>query len=144
MEVAVATALLTLGVSLVGTVVFQVLGAQSSWQDEMVATKDLRHVGSWFGGDVLNTDTTNLVLDDPPVITAMLTTFDGDKITYSLSVPNLIRTYDDGVVVTQNILSSKAVSVAFSQSSADLVTLVLVVNAENGGTETLTLNTNLR
>ncbi len=74
----------------------------------------------------------------------MLTTFDGDEITYSLSVPNLIRAYDDGSVVTQNILSSKAVSVAFSQSSADLVTLVLVVNAEDGGTETLTLNTNLR
>ncbi len=48
MEVAIATALLSLGISLVGTAVFQVLGAQGNWQDEVVATKDLRHVGSWF------------------------------------------------------------------------------------------------
>ena len=144
MEVAVATALLSLGISLVGTVVFQVLGAQSSWQDDMVAAKDLRHVGSWISGEVLDTDTTNLVIDDPAVNTVMLTTFDGDQITYSLSVPNLIRAYDDGSVVTLNTRSSKAASVAFSQSSADLVTLVLVVKAKDGGNETITLNTNLR
>ena len=67
MEVAIATALLSLGISLVGTAVFQVLVAQGTWQDEVVATKDLRHVGSWFGGDVLNTKTTDLDSDVAPV-----------------------------------------------------------------------------
>ena len=143
MEVVVATALLTLGISLVGTVVFQVLGAQSSWQDDVVATKDLRHVGSWFAGDLLNTDTTDLNSGDPPVGNIMLTTFNGDQITYNVSGNNLTRVLDDGTTLYQNILSSKAVSVAFSRST-DLVTMVLVVKAEQGGTETLTLNTNLR
>ena len=143
MEVAIATALLSLGISLVGTAVFQVLGAQGSWQDGVVATKDLRHVGSWFGGDVLNSDSTNLVSNAPPVGTVMLTTFDGDQITYGASGNYLIRAFDDGTTVSQNTLSSKAVSVAFSRST-DLVTMVLVVQAENGGPETITLNTNLR
>ena len=143
MEVAIATALLSLGISLVGTAVFQVLSAQGSWQDDVVATKDLRHVGSWFAGDLLNTDTTDLINDAPPVDNIVLTTFNGDQITYNVSGNSLTRVFDDGTTLYQNILSSKAVSVAFSRST-DLVTMVLVVKAERGGTETITLNTNLR
>ncbi len=57
LEVAVGLSILSMGVGLIGTSVFQVLSIQRHWQDDRVATKDLRHIGSWFAGDALNAET---------------------------------------------------------------------------------------
>ena len=45
LETMVALGILSLGITLVGTGVFQTLSVQRYWQDQRVATKDLRHVG---------------------------------------------------------------------------------------------------
>ncbi len=57
LEIAVGLSILSMGVGLIGTSVFQVLSIQRHWQDDRVATKDLRHTGSWFAGDALNAET---------------------------------------------------------------------------------------
>ncbi len=46
LEIAVGLSILSLGVGLICNSVFQVLSIQRNWQDDRVATKDLRHTGS--------------------------------------------------------------------------------------------------
>ena len=48
-EVSVALAILSLGVGLIGTSIFQVFDIQRSWQDHRVASKDTRHAASTGG-----------------------------------------------------------------------------------------------
>ena len=60
-EVTVAVGILTLALALVGSSVFQSLSIERFWQDDVVATKELRHAGSWFAGDAMNAETTDLI-----------------------------------------------------------------------------------
>jgi prepilin-type N-terminal cleavage/methylation domain-containing protein len=53
-EVLVALGILAVAMGLIGNGFFQVFWFQTSFQDDVVATKDLRHAGSWFAGDALN------------------------------------------------------------------------------------------
>ena len=53
-EMLVALSILSAVVGMVGNGFFQVLSIQRFWKDGTVATKDLRHAGSWFAGDALN------------------------------------------------------------------------------------------
>ena len=144
LEVAVAMTLLTFAIGLVGTSVFQVLSGAEYWQSDVKATKDLRHAGSWFAGDVMsNSKSTDLVDGASAVSSVMFTTFTDDEITYSIAGNDLIRTFDDGVSVAQTTLSKQVVSVNFSLTG-DVVTFSLELPAAHGNTETITLNTHLR
>ena len=143
LETVVAISILTMGLGLVGTSVFQVLSASQFWQDDVAATKDLRHAGSWLAGDALNTKATDLI-DTVPAGDVKLTTFTGDEITYSVDVNNkLMRSFDDGVTVTAIPLATEVVSASFFQL-VDVLTFTLEVAADNGGTKTTILNTQLR
>ena len=55
-----AVGILTLAMGLVGRGVFQVLSIQRFWRDDVVATRELRHAGSWFAGDALNAEAIDL------------------------------------------------------------------------------------
>ncbi len=143
LETAVAMALLTMGITMVGSGVFQVLQSERFWEDRVLATRDLRHAGSWFAGDALSTKTTNLVDGDPAVNTVMLTTFAGDDITYSLSGQDLIRSHDNGSVVFMNRMATGVQTASYSLSS-DVLTVTWVVLTDGTNTKTLSLNTKLR
>jgi type II secretory pathway component PulJ len=45
-EAVIAVSILSLGVGLIGTTVFQVLAIQWFWQDDAVAQKETRHAAS--------------------------------------------------------------------------------------------------
>lgn len=137
-EISVAVAILSLGISLVGGAMFQVLAIQRFWEDDRIATKETRHAASWFAGDALETTATNLVDSAPGADTVTLTLDSGD-ITYSISGGSLIRQTSG----SSNIVAKDAVSVAFSLAG-NVLTFVLEVDGSRGATETLTLQNYLR
>lgn len=143
LEVAVALGIMSLAVGMVGTAIFQTQSIQRYWQDDAIATKDLRHSGSWLARDVLNAETTNLVDGNPPVNTVTVNWTDSASVShtaiYSLSGTTLMRNFD-GV---QNVLADRVVSVGFSLSSK-VLTFSLEVQSSRGGTETINLQTYLR
>ena len=59
-EAVIAVSILSAGVGLIGTSVFQVLAVQRYWQDDMVASKDARHAASWVAEDALKATGANL------------------------------------------------------------------------------------
>ncbi len=138
LEVAVATAILSLGVGLIGTSVFQVLSVQRFWQDDVLAVKESRHAASWFAEDALVAKGTNLVDGNSAVNTVTLTK-DGGNVTYEILGGNLVRQEGSD----QSILADNAVSVGFALSG-QTVTFTLEVPASRGSTETLSLQNYLR
>ena len=151
LEVAVGLSILSLGVGLIGTSVFQVLSIQRNWQDDRVATKDLRHTGSWFAGDALNAETVVIGgTPDEPTVTLSWSeivdnsipgspVFQSRSSVYSLEGDTLTRN-TDGIVTT---LADDVDSAVFSLSGR-VLTLDLTVNSGNGGTTLMTLQTYLR
>ncbi len=137
-EVSVALGILSLGLGLVGTSIFQVFDIQRSWQDQRVATKEVRHAASWFAGDVLKATATDLVDTDPPVDSVILTLGSGD-VTYRRSGDTLIRE----VGGNQNVIAKDVVSNGFSLD-AEVMTFTVEVAASGGNTETISLNSYLR
>ena len=142
LEIAVGLSILSLGVGLIGTSVFQVLSIQRHWQADRVATKDLRHTGSWFAGDALNAETV-VIGGTPEAPTVTLSWVDSSDVfhssIYSLDGDTLVRE-DDGIVTP---VAKGVVSAEFSLSG-QILTLELTVNSGNGGTTPLTLQTYLR
>jgi len=142
LEVAVGLSILSTGVVLIGTSVFQVLSLQRYWQDDRVATKDLRHTGSWFAGDALNAETV-VIAGTPEAPTVTLSWVDSSDVfhssVYSLDGDTLTRN-DDGIVTP---VAKGVVSAEFSLTGR-VLTLELTVNSGNGGTTPLTLQTYLR
>jgi hypothetical protein len=142
LEAAVGLSILSLGVVLIGTSVFQVLSIQRNWQDDRVATKDLRHTGSWFAGDALNAETV-VISGTPEAPTVTISWVDSSDVfhssIYSLDGDTLIRD-DDGIVTP---VAKSVVSADFSLSGR-VLTLDLTVNSGNGGTTLMTLKTYLR
>ena len=138
LEVSVALAILSLGVGLIGTSVFQVFDIQRSWQNQRVATKETRHAASWFAGDALKTTATNLVDQDPPVDSVILTLDSGD-VTYSRTGDTLTREADGN----QNIIAQEVVSNGFSLDG-EVLTFTVEVAAVGGNIETLNLQSYLR
>ena len=142
LEAAVGLSILSLGVVLIGTSVFQVLSIQRNWQDDRVATKDLRHTGSWFAGDALTAETV-VISGTPEAPTVTISWVDSSDVfhssIYSLDGDTLIRD-DDGIVTP---VAKSVVSADFSLSGR-VLTLDLTVNSGNGGTTLMTLKTYLR
>ncbi len=151
LEIAVGLSILSMGVGLIGTSVFQVLSIQRHWQDDRVATKDLRHTGSWFAGDALNAETVVFGgTPDEPTVTLSWSelvdnsipgspVFQSRSSVYSLDGDTLTRN-EDGIVTT---LADDVTSAVFSLSGR-VLTLELTVNSGNGGTTPMTLQTYLR
>ena len=142
-EVLVTVGILTLTLGMVGGGLFQSLSIERSWRDDVLATRELRRAGSWFAGDALNAEATDLIDGGGPVTSTALTWTDeagaNHTATYSLSGDNLVREYDG----LQLVVARRVVSLGFSQSGK-VLTLNLVVRAEEGGTESSTLETYLR
>lgn len=142
LETMVALGILSLGLTLIGNGVFQVLSIQRYWQDQHVATKDLRHVGSWFAGDALNAQSV-LIGGSPSGTNVTLSWTDSANVAhtavYSLSGGNLIRDFD-GV---SSILAQSVVSANWDLTG-NVVTMTLETEADGNTTETITLQTYLR
>ena len=135
--------ILTLALGTLGSGVFQVLSIQRYWQDDVVATKELRHAGSWFAGDALNAQTTDLIDGAPAVDAVTLSWADGDgnlhTASYELLEDILVRNFD-GV---PSHVGRKVVSVGFSLVG-NLLSFVLEVRADRGETDSISLQTYLR
>ena len=118
------------------------LSIQRNWQDDRVATKDLRHTGSWFAGDALNAETV-VISGTPEAPTVTISWVDSSDVfhssIYSLDGDTLIRD-DDGIVTP---VAKSVVSADFSLSGR-VLTLDLTVNSGNGGTTLMTLKTYFR
>jgi type II secretory pathway pseudopilin PulG len=142
-EVVVALGTLAMTFGMIGNSIFQALSIQRYWEDDAVATRDVRHAGSWFSGDALFADATSLVDGAAAVDNLTLNWTDGLGVVhtsvYAISGSNLTRT-TDGV---ENILSDRVVSADFSLSGKTL-TLQIEVVADRGGTESSTLQAYLR
>ena len=139
-EASVALAILSMGVGLVGTGIFQVLSIQRFWQDDQFATKENRHASSWFAGDALRTTATDLTPGAAAVDQVTLTT-GGAAVTYRKSGDTLLR--DEGSYT--NTIAREVVSTGFTLSTdSKVLTFTVEVNASAGNTETLSLQNYLR
>ena len=146
-EALVAVTLLTIVAVLASQATFQVLGLQRYWLQDMGAVRELRHAGSVFAGDALNTVTSTLVDLDPPVNTVALHWTDvagtGHVATYSLSgttTPYELERDFDGL---QSRLARRVESVAFSRSGRT-ITFTMESQASGTSTKSTTLTTFLR
>ncbi len=147
-ETLVGLVILVTCAGLVSSGLFQVFSFQTSYQDDVVATKDLRHVGSWFAGDALNATAALDGTGEPlacgqAATSASLTWNDTSAVahtsTYRVSGTSLERDLDGAV----STLARQVVSVGFSLCGK-LLTLNLAVEAQLGRTNNMTLQTYLR
>ena len=143
-EAIIAVGILTLGLALVGTTVFQSLAIERFWRDEVIAVRELRHASSRFAGDALYAETTSLGDGETAVNTVDLTWTDAGGAShtavYSVSGDNrLIRDLDG----TQSTLARGVVLAEFSLDGF-LLTFVLEIDADRGTTKTTSLQTYLR
>ena len=149
-EALVAVAILSLAMGVIGSGFSQVFSFQTSFKDDAVATKDLRHAGSWFAGDALNA---KIVLDNNgsplacgSAATSVTLTWSGSDGTvyssiYRVSGDSLERVYDGAA----NVLARRVVpnSIGFSLCG-NLLTMDLELEAEPETTEIISLQTYLR
>ena len=142
-EVVVVVGILTLAAGLVGSAVYQSLSVERTWRGDVVATKEWRHALSWFSVDATNAQTADLIDAAPPVSSVTLDWVDKDGTShtavYSLSGSALLRNLDGA----ENSVARRVVSAGFSLSGRFLI-LDLEVEAEQGGTESVSLQTYLR
>ena len=149
-EALVSVGLLAIVTGLVVTGTFQILSIQSTWRDDALATKELRHAGSWFAGDALNTASTSLAdLATSSTIKLEWTNVSSTTYVATYSVTGtspdlqLIRELSDGAVTTQLELARRVASWEFSRSGRT-ITLDLEVYAAGSETASSTLTTFLR
>lgn len=133
-EVLVTVGLLSITMSLMGGSIFQALGIVRFWQDDAIATKELRHAIMWFSRDAPNAQATDLVDGAPPVSSVSMSWTDKDGVPhtaiYSLVANRLVRNYDGNEITVARIVDS----VSFSRSGS-ILTLNLTVTASRDGTE---------
>ena len=143
-EALIAVGILTLGLGLVGSTVFQSLAVERFWRDDVIATKELRHADSRFAGDALYTEATSLVDGAAPVNTVDLTWTDTDGVShtavYSVTGDNRLVRDLNGM---QSTLARDVVQTGFSLNGR-LLTFDLEVEADRGTTKTSSLQTYLR
>lgn len=148
-EAAVALSILALGVVMVGQGIFQSLSVQRFWQRDVVATKDLRHATSYFAGDALHAQSTDLV-DGAPlapcadgVPCAELGWTDAAGIPhlaiYSLDANQLTRNFDGAT----NVIAPKVAEVSFTRTGS-VVSFSMRVEAQRGGFDNINLTAYLR
>ena len=143
LEVVIAVAIVTSGLGVVGTAIFQALSADESWRTNVVATQQSRNANSWFSGDALNAQTTDLVDGAPASGSVTLSWTGTDAVPhtaqYSVSGTDLIRAFD-GV---NTPVARTVVSAGFSISGS-ILTFNLDVDSGQGTTDSTSLQTHLR
>lgn len=143
LEMLVAVSILTSFAGLIGGSVYQVLSMERFWREEALATKELRRAGTWFSGDAVNAQQTDLVDGNPPADRVDLIWTGSDGVshtsTYGLFGDGLVRVFD-GVSVT---VARDVASVDFSLASG-LLTMALEVRSGPTDTESMSLRTYLR
>ncbi len=173
-ETLVALGIMGLGLGLVGSGIFQSLVIERVWVDDVIATRDIRHADSWLSEDALNAHevcdaVTKLKLtpgdgtvssitvvwyeftdpNDLPVTYCdgvLSANYTRHETTYVVVGTELQRiTVTDGLQIAQNSLTRRVVSAGFSISaSGDVLSFDLEVEAEEGGTDSTSLQTFLR
>lgn len=145
-EVIVAVSILTTVAVMVSTATFQIVSAQRTWRDNVLAVKDLRHAQSWFAGDAMNATVTSLA--DPAASTSVTlewaysptATHTAMYFLSGTSTPfQLVRRFDGNEIE----VARRVVSAGFSRSGKTL-TFDLDVQAADDQTNTSTLNTYMR
>ncbi len=139
-ELLVSLSILGISMGLIGAGIFQAFALERTWSDDVVATREVRHATSWFAGDALNAQQTNLVDGAAPVSSATLTwTSQGEvshAATYSLSSDaTLIRDFDGSKIT----VARKVLSAQFSREGS-VLKLTLEVQAAAGETELKSLD----
>ena len=159
-EAVIAVGILTLGLGLVGSTVFQSLAIERFWRDDVIAVKDLRHAGSRFAGDALYAETISLGDGaEANAVTLAWTDAGGAPHTAAYSVfydsdfddYRLIRVIDGSLV--QSVLARGVVVPTLPTVLPEkpifflngrLLTFVLTIEADRGTTKTSSLQTYLR
>ena len=157
-ELVIAVGLLSLATGLIGAGLFQVHSIQQFWRDDAVATRNLRHAGSWVAGDALRAQ--NVLAAPPPsetvlpcapgapssTVTLITSDVDGANvvthvITSAVSGDELTTTYDGATTtIARDVVSG---SVGFSLCD-NVLTFDLAVNSDRGNTESMRLKTHIR
>ena len=162
-EVVIALSLLSLATGMIGAGLFHVHGIQKFWRDGAVATRDLRHAGSWFAGDALNAES---VLTSPPpggvplpcepgapFSSVTLTWDDSDSshvTTYTVSGEELTRTYDGDTIRLSQIVIALNTGFSLCNSLCNdvpcdhVLTFDMAVTADRGNSESMSLETRIR
>lgn len=154
-ELLISISILTVVTGIFGAGMFQVLSIQRFWTDDVNATREVRHSGSWFAGDALNaTD----VLDagginrltctpSPSVEQITLTWTDTvgttHNVVYSVTGDELRRNYDSNgspLVMTDQVVAN---SISFTLCGSTL-RLTMDVLADRSTTDKLDLLTYMR
>ena len=152
-EVVIALGLITTATGIVGSGIFRVTSIQRFWTDDMVATKSLRHIGSWFSGDALNAED---VVDSGGIVrltcdpgspesevTLKWTGTDGTahSANYAVVQDTLVRTVDGAQITLADRVVANSVSFTLC---GQFLTLAVDVDADRNTTETLSLRTHIR
>ena len=139
-ELLVSLSILGMSMGLIGSGIFQAFALERTWSDDVVATREVRHATSWFAGDALNAQQTDLVDGAAPVSSATLSWTGQGQVahaaTYSLSPDaTLIRDIDGSkITVARRVLSAQ-----FSREGS-VLKLTLEVQAAAGETELKSIN----
>ena len=138
-ELLVSLSILGISMGLIGSGIFQAFALERTWSDDVVATREVRHATSWFAGDALNAQQTDLADGAAPVSSATFSwTGQGEvshSAAYSLSLDAaLIREFDgSAITVARNVLSAQ-----FSREGS-VLKLTLEVQAAAGEAELKTV-----
>ena len=131
-ETLVGLTITVLATAFIGGAIFQALGTQRGWSDEVVATRELRNAASWFAGDAVNAQTAlsgspPVTPDNSPDVTMQWT--DEESVThtvvYQVIGGLLVRQFDGGEVTLARDVSS----VSFSRSGQSLTFDLAVIGA---------------
>ena len=154
-ETLVSVSILTVVVGMFSAGLFQVFSIQRFWTDDIIATRTVRHAGSWFAGDALNAED---VLDaggwdrltcapSPPVQQVTLTWTDSagvpHNVVYSVSGDVMLRDFDDSgtpLTMTRRVVAN---SLSFTLCGNTLRATMDVL-ADRGTTDRLDLMTYVR
>jgi len=153
-ELLISVSILTVVTGIFGAGMFQVLSIQRFWTDDVKATREIRHAGSWIAGDALNAmdvfDAGGSVrltcTPNPPVEQVTLTwnEFGGSTqtATYSISGDELLR--DNGIELPLRMAGRVvANSLSFTLCGSSF-RVTMDVLSDRGTTERLDLITYLR
>jgi len=137
-ELLVSIAIMSLALGLIGGGIFQALGIERFWSDNVIATKELRHGASWFAEDALNAQATDLSDGQAATSSATITWTDYADVShsaaYTLVGDQLFRNFDgDQIVVARRVVSA-----GFSRSGSTLK-LTITVDAAQGTIESTEL-----
>ncbi len=135
--------ILSSAMSFVGRGAFQAFSADSFRQDTVMAAAEVRKAGTWFAGDAVNAETTDLIDAAAPVSSVTLSWTDRHgvpkTVLYQIAGGTLTRTEAS----IQTTVARGVVSGGF-QLSGKLVMLDIGVQGASGGTENAVLQTYLR